>query len=128
MTRDSINIQYPTSDSTDSIQVLQSPTASTVTQANGIKVANAFKCKDNTLTIVVNNTYATADSTITFKSGVYQNALLGDLSKAITKSATAIIKIENPSRFEQADGSLYIDFSSGFTGTIYAFGKKAGLG
>ena len=45
----------------------------------------------------------------------------------VAASSTVFVKIENPSRLEQADGSLLVDFESGFTGTIYATGKRAGL-
>ncbi len=125
MARDKVTVQYPTSDSTDSVQILQTPVASTITAANGVVIENAFGCKDNTLTLVLNNTGA--EAAITLKKGVYQNAILGDLALNVAGSATAVIKIENPSRFEQADGSLLIDFASGFAGTMYVFAKKAGL-
>ena len=125
MTRTSINLQYPTSDTTDSIQTL-CPTATSVVQADGIKVANAFACKDNTLTIVIINT-AEAAKDITIKKGDYPNSILGDLTFSVTASSTTLVKIENPSRFEQSDGSVLIDFASGFTGSIYATGKRAGL-
>ena len=125
MTRTSINLQYPTSDSTDTIQTLK-PTETSVVQADGIKIANAFACKDNTLLIVIKNT-AEAAKNITIKKGVYPNAVLGDLTFEVAASSTTLIKVENPSRVEQADGSLLIDFALGFTGKIYATGKKAGL-
>lgn len=125
MTRTEISLQYPTSDATDTIQTLK-PTATSVVQANGIKLKNAFACKDNTLLIVIANT-AEAAKNITIKKGVYQNAVLGDLTFEVAASSTNLIRIENPSRLEQADGSLLIDFATGFTGTIYATGKRAGL-
>jgi len=125
MTRTNVNLQYPVSDSTDTIQTL-APTETTVVQADGVKIANAFACKDNTLTIVISNT-ATAAKDITISKGVYPNAILGDLVFEVAASSTTLVKIENPSRVEQADGSLLIDFESGFTGTIYATGKHAGL-
>ena len=125
MTRTEISLQYPTADSTDTIQTLK-PTATSVVQANGIKINNAFACKDNTLTIVIANT-AEAAKDITIKKGDYPNSVLGDITFNVLASSTNIVKIENPSRLEQADGSLLIDFASGFTGTIYATGKRAGL-
>ena len=125
MTRTSINLQYPVSDETDTIQTVV-PTATTVVQADGILIKDAFACKDNTLTIVISNT-ANADKDVTIKKGVYQNSILGDLTFSAKASSTTVVKVENPSRLEQADGSLIIDFATGFTGTIYAIGKKAGL-
>ena len=125
MARTSVNLQYPTSDSTDTIQALK-PTETTVVQADGVKIADAFACKDNTLLIVIKNT-AEAAKDVTIKKGVYPNSILGDLTFEVAASSTNLIKIENPSRLEQADGSLLIDFESGFTGKIYATGKRAGL-
>ena len=78
------------------------------------------------MTIVIANT-AEAAKDITIKKGDYPNAVLGDITFNVLASSTNIVKIENPSRLEQADGSLLIDFASGFTGTIYATGKRAGL-
>ena len=125
MARTEITLQYPVSDETDTVQILE-PTATTVVQVNGIKIKNAFACKDNTLTIVIVNT-ANSAKDITIKKGVYPNAILGDLKFSVKASSTTLVKIENPSRLEQTDGSLLIDFASGFTGTIYATGKHAGL-
>ena len=125
MTRTEVTLQYPVSDATDTIQTLK-PTATTVVQADGVIIKNAFACKDNTLTIVIANT-AEAAKDITIKKGVYPNAVLGDITFEVAASSTNLIKIENPSRLEQADGSLLIDFESGFTGSIYATGKRAGL-
>ena len=125
MTRTEITLQYPTSDATDTIQTLE-PTATSVVQANGIKLKNAFACKDNTLVLVVANT-ANAAKDITIKKGDYPNSVLGDITFSVKASSTTLVKIENPSRLEQADGSLLIDFAAGFTGTIYATGKHAGL-
>lgn len=125
MTRTEITLQYPTSDATDTIQTLE-PTATSVVQANGIKLKNAFACKDNTLVLVVANTANTAKD-ITIKKGDYPNSVLGDITFSVKASSTTLVKIENPSRLEQADGSLLIDFAAGFTGTIYATGKHAGL-
>ena len=125
MTRTSINLQYPVSDETDTIQTIV-PTATAVAQADGVLIKEAFACKDNTLTIVISNT-ANADKDVTIKKGVYQNSILGDLTFSAKASSTTVVKVENPSRLEQADGSLIIDFATGFTGTIYATGKKAGL-
>lgn len=125
MARTSITLQYPTSDSTDTIQTLK-PVETTVVQADGVEIKEAFACKDNTLTIVIKNT-AEAAKGITLKKGVYPNAVLGDLTFEVAASSTTLVKIENPSRLEQADGGLLVDFASGFTGTIYATGKRAGL-
>ena len=126
MSTDKITISYPTPDSTDSLQILQAPELHTITAGNDVNVENAFKCKDNTLTVIIENT-GSNDATATFRKGAYQNAILGDLSVSIEAGATVIVKVENPSRFEQIDGSLTIGFSSEMVGTLLVFGKKSGL-
>lgn len=127
MARDEISIQLLEYDATDSVGS-KKITKQAVTQANGIKLKNAFACKDNSLKIVVENTYATADSTMTIKAGDKQNAALGDSIIALAKSATTVVApIRDMARFEKADGSILLDFSTGFTGNIYAVGEKAGL-
>ena len=126
MTVSTVNMIYPTSDTTDSVQLIQDPTVHTISSGTPVNIAGAFKCKDNTLTIILTNS-AEASGSAVLKKGVYPHAVLGDVSIIVAAGKTVVIKIENPSRFEQADGSLSITFSSGYSGTIYAFGKKAGL-
>ena len=65
MTRTSVNVQYPTSDATDTIQTI-TPTTTAIVQADGAKINNAFGCKDNTLTIAISNT-ANSALDVTFK-------------------------------------------------------------
>ena len=54
MTRDIINVQYPTLDHTESVANICIETA-TVTPANGITIAEAFSNKNNSLFIVIEN-------------------------------------------------------------------------
>lgn len=126
MATDKITVSYPSPDSTDSLQILLDPITHTLVGGNEVNIENAFKCKDNTLTIIINNT-GDQDATATFKKGVYQNAVLGDLSVSVEAGKMVIVKVENPSRFEQADSSLTIGFSSKITGNLIVFGKKSGL-
>ena len=133
MTRDAINVAIPTQDASQSVESV-AITKQAVTQANGIKINNAFKNKNNSLQITIENTYATADSTLTVKAGDnYPNKVLGDLSVPLTAPASStetkptVVLIEDISRFENRDGSIYLDFSSAFTGNIWAVAKRAGL-
>ena len=131
MTRDSINVLNPVLDNSASAGSVKC-TKQAVTQANGIVIAKAFKNKDNTLFIMVENTTtvssAAADSSLTVKAGdTYPNAVLGDLSITLPKSAITAIQIQDPSRFENKDGSICVDFASGFTGNIFAVAKRVGL-
>ena len=125
MARDKITLIEPVLDESKSVAVKEI-SAGTITQANGTEISGAFGCKDNSLQITVNNS-AEAAKKMTIKAGVYDNAVLGDLVLSIGASKTSVILIENPSRFQQKDGSVYIDYETGFTGTIYAVGKHAGL-
>lgn len=126
MARDIIDVQNPVLDNSESVGTVKVK-KTTVTQANGITVKKAFNNKNNTLFIHVDTT-VTSDSSLTVKAGdAYPNAMLGDLTVALTKSAETVLQIQDPSRFENKDGSVNIDFASGFTGTIYAVAKRAGL-
>lgn len=126
MARDTIDVQNPVLDNSESVGTVK-VTKTTVMQANGITVKKAFNNKNNTLFIHVDTT-ATSDSSLTIKAGdTYPNAMLGDLTVALTKSAETVLQIQDPSRFENKDGSVNIDFASGFAGTIYAVAKRAGL-
>jgi hypothetical protein len=129
MTRDSINVHLPVADATKSVEILKI-TKKAVTQANGIEIENALDNKNNSLQIFVENTTGSGstDSTLTLKAGDnYPNAMLGDLTVALAKGAITTVILEDISRFERRDGSIYLDFGSSFTGNIWAVAKRAGL-
>lgn len=126
MARDSINLQYFTYDATDSIGVVVIEKKA-ITVANGIELKNAFAGKDNSIDILIENT-AGADNTFTVKAGEKQNAQLGLSNVPIPAGRTVAIDLmRDMARYERADGSVYIDFGTGFTGNIYAIAKRAGL-
>lgn len=126
MARDAIQLQYPSFDAADSVGVI-AVTKQAVTQANGITLENAFAAKDNSCKIIVENT-AQAASTCTIKAGEKQNACLGDSAVALAASGVTVISlVRDAARYEKTDGSVDIDFASGFTGNIYAVAEKAGL-
>lgn len=125
MARDKISLQLPTLDTSSSVGT-KTITKQAVTQANGIEIQKALACKDNSLVVIIENT-ATSDKTVTFKAGDYPNAILGDCNVVVSASSVAQVTLHDPSRFERKDGSVYVDFASGFTGNIYALGKRAGL-
>lgn len=133
MARDEITLQYVTYDKTDSIGS-KTITKQAVTQANGIEIKNAFAAKDNSVVVNIETTYSSADSTLTIKAGEKQNAKLGDGTVALKKATTAGATVtevrlnRDMARFERKNGSVYLDFSSGFTGNIWVTAEKAGLG
>lgn len=124
MTRDIINVQYPTLDHTESVANI-GITAKEVTQANGITIAEAFSNKNNSLFIIIEN--SGASSLLTVKAGdSYPNSMLGDIVIELPAGMSAI-QLQDLSRFEKCDGSIDLDFASGFTGKIFAIAKWAGV-
>ena len=124
MTRDIINVQYPTLDHTESVANICIEKQA-ISQANGVTIAEAFSNKNNTLFVVIENT--TSDSLLTVKAGdAYPNSMLGDIVIEIPEGVSAI-QLQDLSRFEKADGSIDLDFSEGFVGNIYAIAKWAGV-
>ena len=131
MTRDAITVQLPTQDGTQSVEVI-SVTKQAVTQANGISVSKALENKNNSLQISIENTYTVSStataSSATIKAGdKYPNKMLGDLTVTLGAGKTTVIILDDIARFENKDGSVNIDFASGFTGNIWATAKRAGL-
>lgn len=126
MARDVINVQYPVADDSQSVGAV-SVVKSAVDAENGVMVRKAFANKNNSLNIVIENT-ANDDCEVTFLAGDnYPNAMLGDLVLSIPAETVQDFQIQDISRFENKDGSLVIDFESGFTGTIFAIAKSTAL-
>jgi len=124
MTRDIINVQYPTLDHTESVANICIEKIAVV-PANGITIAEAFSNKNNSLFVVIENT--SSESLLTVKAGdAYPNSMLGDIVIEIP-AGTSAIQLQDLSRFEKADGSIDLDFADGFAGTIYAIAKWAGV-
>lgn len=125
MTRDIIEVQYPTLDHTESVANIGIESVS-VTPANGITVADAFSNKNNSLFIVITNNGSTT-SLLTVKAGdAYPNSMLGDIVIELQQGISAI-QLQDLSRFEKSDGSIDLDFAEDFNGTIYAVAKWAGV-
>ena len=126
MTRDIINVQYPQMDMTQSIADIKIEKQS-VTPSKGITLNDAFDNKNNSLVICIENT-ATSSTQVVFKAGDnYPNAKLGDLTVDVDASSVNFYQIQDPSRFENKDGSVNIDFVTGFTGNIFAVAKSVAV-
>ena len=81
----------------------------------------------NTMKITVENTSG-GDTTVTFKAGgKHPNAMRGDVTCAVGNGKTVEFTVQDPSQFVNADGSILIDFATGFTGNIWATGKPTGI-
>lgn len=124
MARDEIAVVLGVEDATHSIEI-STITKQTVTVANGIKVKKAFENKNNSLFLVVEPT--TVGNVVIKAGNKYPNAALGDLVVTPTDDVPNVINIMDAARFENADGSILIDFGTSFVGTIYAIGKRAGV-
>ena len=125
MTRDIIDVQYPVLDHTESVANIAIEKQA-VTAAHGITIRNAFSNKNNSLFIIIDNT-ANASSLLTVKAGdAYPNSMLGDIVIELAKGISAI-QLQDLSRFQKSDESIDLDFGEGFTGTIYAVAKWAGV-
>lgn len=124
MTRDIINVQYPTLDHTESVANICIEKADVVVE-NGVTIEEAFSNKNNSLFVVIEN--SASESLLTVKAGdAYPNSMLGDIVIEIP-AGTSAIQLQDLSRFEKADGSIDLDFAEGFVGTIYAIAKWAGV-
>ena len=52
--------------------------------------------------------------------------MLGDIVIELAKGVSAI-QLQDLSRFQKSDESIDLDFGTGFSGTIYAIAKWAGV-
>ena len=126
MARDIIEVILPEAEASQSV-LSASVTPNTVTVANGIQIKEASKNKNNSLAIVIENTAASASS-VTFVAGdTYPNSMLGDLDISVPATTTIVCQIQDLSRFENRDGSINLNFGSGFTGNIYSVARRAGI-
>ena len=81
--------------------------------------------KNNSLFIIIEN--SGTSSLLTVKAGdSYPNSMLGDIVIELPAGMSAI-QLQDLSRFEKSDGSIDLDFASGFIGKIFAVAKWAGV-
>ena len=126
MSRDIISVNMPEIEATQSIaysDVVEFP----INAENGVKIQNATENKNNSLSILIENV-ATSASSVTFVAGdTYPNSMLGNLEIPLKESAVTVCQIQDISRFENRDGSICLDFATGFTGNITVVAKRAGI-
>jgi hypothetical protein len=110
---------------------LADPSGTTISQANGNYVAAPGP---NKLILRVTNSAGSSYNAIVRAGGSgniasggaavavpFEQASTGDLTVAVGSSATVWIGPFSTDRYTQADGSLSVDFSGSFAGTITAF-------
>ena len=126
MSRDIISVYLPDVEKTQSVASTKITTTA-INPANGIAIEKATDNKNNSLSILIENV-ADSESTVTFVAGdTYPNAMLGNLEIPLQSAATTVCQLHDLSRFENRDGSVYLDFPTGFSGNIVAVAKRAGV-
>ena len=124
MERQIIQVQYPTLDHTESVANICIE-KTVVDTKKGITIEDAFDTKHNSLFIVLNN--LAADSFLTVKAGdIHSSSQLGDITIELP-AGTSAFQLQDLSRFEKSDGSIDLDFSETFEGTIFAVARWAGI-
>ena len=131
MARTSATVQSATR--TDSPPLDKTITATTIDATlvtNGLQITDYFNHKNTRL--IIYNSDASAH-TVTITAGTADPAInrgMGNYTVSIPAGETHEISEIDSSRFMQSDTnhSLYVDFDSGTTGTIYALGCPAGIG
>ena len=123
MARDEITITLGELDDSKRVNVA-AITPQAITVANGIKLKDAAGAKYESIWLVVT---ASGDGDVTVKAGnAYPNNLLGDKTFE-AKSGVTAFQLADYACFLNKDGSVDIDFETGFSGTIYAIGQRAGI-
>ncbi|MCK9439833.1 MAG: hypothetical protein M0Q13_00205 [Methanothrix sp.] len=92
-------------------------TATTLNSTSGMQINSS---KDNRLILLVANTAVAAGLNVTVQKGVYFRSGLGNLTLTIPKSSTRLIGPLESSRFEQADGKIYIAINN-TNGTVIGY-------
>jgi hypothetical protein len=125
MARDMVDTQYPNIDVTNSAGVL-SAVETAIAPANGIAIRGFFNSKDNAGKIFLNMSVG-GELIIRAGDGFKTQNGMGDLSVDLAVGVN-VITLERPARFENKDGTVYLDFTgANLAGTIIAAAKKAGL-
>lgn len=101
-------------------------TNATANFANGVKIKNALENKDNSLQITVTNS-GSAGKVYVEPSDTYPNTCLGRQEINVGANATKVFMLHDISRFENKDKSVILKFTTGFTGSVYAVAKHAGI-
>ena len=90
----------------------------TIVPANGAKVPMGI---DGKLILVIAAGTDTGEHVdVAIKAGVRNNSGQGDMLLTVPEDKTYIMGPFESERFEQADGNLYVDFTTGNVGTIAA--------
>lgn len=120
MTRTSISIL--TQDTND-VTAITATTIDASLVTAGATFPRCFHVKPGTGSVTVYNSSGSTGY-VYFKAGGFATAINGDYTLTVATGATKnqMLNMIEP-QVKQLDGSLHVDFSTGFTGTIYARGE-----
>jgi hypothetical protein len=85
---------------------------STATALNSTVGMEINSSKDNRLILLISNTANAAGLNVTIEKGVYFRSGLGNLSLTIPASTSRLFGPLESSRFEQANGKIYLSFNN----------------
>lgn len=91
----------------------------------GLDITNFFDTNEGTRALLVTNAEASA-KIVTIQEGTGVNAN-GDLAVSVPATTQVLIGNLVSSKYDQGDGSLYVDFATGMTGSIIAIGEGSAL-
>jgi hypothetical protein len=92
----------------------------------GVNVTDAFNTKADSLEIQVYNSDSSAHDLV-IGAGDYINSVLGERTITVAAGKTLSIVDIDASRHQKSDGSIDIDFTTGFAGTLKVFAKPMNI-
>ena len=95
---------------------------------NGMAIADFFNARDNYGFLVINNTTVSAKKVTLVAGTEYPQVKQGNLDVSCPASKVSLVRVENPARFSQADGSLIAEFETGMTGFAAPVAFRTSLG
>lgn len=126
MAKDVISVYLPDVDASQSV-AYTSVESFVVNPENGIVIEKATENKNNSLSILIENTSVSESKAIFVAGDTYPNSMLGDLEIPLEASTITVCQLQDLSRFENRDGSISLEFPTEFSGNILAVAKRAGI-
>lgn len=106
--------------------VIQPASPAAIDAANGNTIAKPVEGWDRVI-LEVTNTYAGAKSVTLVGGAGTQSINKGDLTQSLAQNEVWYIPVSPSARFEQADGSITLTYTSAMTGTVRVFVLPVGL-
>src|SRR5664280_2560434 len=121
MPRDAVGVTALTTNAANT-----NPAGTTINTTNGASIGQY----DPTRTVIRITNTAGAEKTVTIKAGTNPPAVrkgISDLTVQVPATTGDILLAIEPSRFEQADGTISVDYEAGHTGKISAVQVSKGI-